>query len=105
MSTLEQYLAQAYRRDILGESGVVEMPVANPELVASTKAEIARIDALRLGAHLVNRDFVSYQNRRALVALLEHLEAQQVEAAEPKQLPAPEPAPEQGAEDAANREG
>jgi hypothetical protein len=82
---LDQYLAQAYRRDILGESGVVEMPAPDPQLLASVKAEIARIDALRLGAHLVNRDFVSYQNRRALVKLLAQLEAQK---------------PQEGAEDA-----
>jgi hypothetical protein len=39
-------------------------------------AEIARIDSLRLGAHLANRDFVSYQNRRALMALLDRLKQQ-----------------------------
>ena len=91
---LDRYLAQAYRRDILGESGVVEMPAPDPQLIEDVKAEIARIDALRLGAHLVNRDFCSYQNRRALVDLLARLEAPQPE--EPVLLPAPQ----EGAEDA-----
>ena len=77
---LDRYLTDSYRRDILRESVVVEMPTPNPELLATVKAQIAEIDALRLGANLVNRDFVSYQNRRALVALLKHLEAQQSDA-------------------------
>lgn len=73
---LERYLTDVYRRDILGESVGVEMPAANPELITQAKAEIARIDALRLGPHLANRDFVSFQNRKALVQLLAELEAQ-----------------------------
>ena len=79
---LSQYLTQVYRRDILGESVGVEMPAPDPKLLASVKAEIARIDALRLGPNLVNRDFVSYQNRRALIALLKQLQAQQTQQAE-----------------------
>lgn len=86
---LTRYLTDVYRRDILGESVGVEMPAADPELIASAQAEIARIDALRLGPHLPNRDFVSYQNRRALVRLLQDLKAQEA-AEEPKQLPAPD---------------
>jgi hypothetical protein len=73
---LDHYLTDCYRRDILGESVGVEMPAPDPKLIASAKAEIARIDALRLGASLVNRDFVAYQNRRALIKLLQQLEAQ-----------------------------
>ena len=45
---LARYLAQAYRRDILGESNAVEVPATDPELLAEAKAEIARIDGLRL---------------------------------------------------------
>jgi hypothetical protein len=64
---LNEYLGQAYRRDVLGESVEVEMPDIDRKLI---EAEIARIDALKLGAHLANRDFASYQHRRALAALL-----------------------------------
>ena len=71
--SLDQYLSQVYRRDIMGESVAVEVPKADPKLLGQIEAEIARIDALKLGAHLVSRDFVSYQNRRALVALREKL--------------------------------
>lgn len=71
-----RYLTDSYRHDILGESVGVEMPVANPELIALVEAGIARIDEMRLGPHLANRDFVSYQNRRALVRLLAQLKAQ-----------------------------
>lgn len=74
MEALDRHLAQVYRRDILGESEAVEMPEPNAELIKAAKAEMARIDALHLGANLVNRDFVSYQNRRALAALLAELE-------------------------------
>ena len=70
MTELQRYLTDVYRRDILCESVVVEMPQPNPKLVEEVKTEIARIDALRLGSNLANRDFVSYQNRRALEALL-----------------------------------
>ena len=72
---LDRYLADSYRRDVMGESVKVEMPTANPQLIAEIEAEIARVDGLRLGAHLANRDFVSYQNRRALVKLLVQLKA------------------------------
>ena len=41
------------------------------DLIAEIKAEIARIDALKLGANLANRDFVAYQTDASLVALLE----------------------------------
>ena len=80
---LATYLSQVYRRDILGESVRVEIPVADPALIAEIKAEIARIDALRLGANLANRDFVSYQNRQALQTLLDQL------AAQPEEQPLP----------------
>jgi hypothetical protein len=69
---LSNFLAQAYRQDVLGESLEVEMPDLDPELVDRA---IAAIDALKLGAHLASRDFVAYQNRRALVALRDRLKA------------------------------
>jgi hypothetical protein len=73
---LNRYLTQVYRRDILGESVEVGMPVPEPQLVADIKAELARIDALRLGSNLASRDFVSFQNKQALEKLLAQLEAQ-----------------------------
>lgn len=73
---IARYLNYSYRRDILGESVGVEMPAADPVLMQEVEAEIAQIDALRLGPHLANRDFVSYANRRALVRLLQQLKSQ-----------------------------
>ncbi len=69
---LDEYLTQAYRRDVLHESVEVTMPDISPELI---DREIDRIDGLKLTAHLANRDFASYQHRRALVALKEMLNA------------------------------
>jgi len=74
---LDRYLAQSYRREVMGESVKVEVPPLRPQLIAEIEAELARIDGLRLGGHLANRDFVSYQNRRALVRLLAQLKANQ----------------------------
>ena len=76
MNDLGRYLTQAYRRDVKGESVKIEMPKATAELIASIKAQVAHIDGLGLGANLVDRDFVGYQNRRALARLLVQLEAQ-----------------------------
>ena len=85
---LEQYLADAYRRDILGESVEVAMPAPDPVLIAEVEKEIADIDALRLGASLASRNFCIYQNRRALASLLLALRAAKQEAE--KQEPVPE---------------
>lgn len=82
---MDRYLTQAYRRDILGESVGIEMPAPDPELIATVKREITRIDELRLGASLASRDFVAYQNKRALVRLLEQLER--------NKGPSPQPSP------------
>jgi hypothetical protein len=71
---LSYFLVQTYRRDVLGESLEVEMPEVD---LAEVERRIAAIDALKLGVHLANRDFVSYQNRRALVALRNKLKAVQ----------------------------
>ena len=68
--SLDSYLAQCYRRDVLGHNINVMAPEPTPELRAAAKAGLARIDSLRLGASLANRDYVSYQNRKALAALL-----------------------------------
>jgi hypothetical protein len=57
----------------MGESVDVKMPGPDPKLLAEVEAEIARIDALKLGAHLASRDFVAYQNRRALIVLRDKL--------------------------------
>ena len=71
---LKRYLVQAYQRDILHESVEITPLTSTSDLVNEIKAEIARIDALRLGANLAQRDFASYQARRALVALLDGLQ-------------------------------
>jgi hypothetical protein len=73
---LDRYLAESYRRDVMGESVKIETPAPDPSLIAEIEAEIARIDGLRLGANLANRDFVTYQNRRALMRLLMQLRTQ-----------------------------
>jgi hypothetical protein len=77
---LGQYLADSYRRDILVESVEVAMPAPDPALIQEVEKEIADIDALRLGSNLASRSFCAYQNRRALVALLQQLRAARQEA-------------------------
>jgi hypothetical protein len=71
---LKRFLTQRYQRDILHGSVQITPMVSSQDLVDEIKAEIARIDALKLGANLAQRDFVSYQTRRALVELLAQLE-------------------------------
>ena len=71
---LKRYCAQVYRRDILRESVAVEPLADTKGVVDEIKAEIARIDAIGLGANLAQRDFISYQRRRALEELLDALE-------------------------------
>jgi hypothetical protein len=73
---LTGYLAAAYRRDILHES-VQVMPLSElTDVEDEIKAEIARIDGLRLGASLAQRDFVSYHTRKMLVELQNALKSQ-----------------------------
>jgi hypothetical protein len=67
---LKRYMWEVYERDILGKESVVEVPEMTPELIAEAKAEMARIEGLRLGASLSSRDFAAYQARRALAGLL-----------------------------------
>jgi len=76
---LDSYLTQSYRRDVMGERVVVDKPAPSDELLAEVEAEIARIDALHLGASLASRDFVAYQNRRALFRLRMQLKTAQQE--------------------------
>lgn len=71
---LRRYLAQVYRRDILGESVGVEMPQVDAGLLDEIKGEIKRIDDMRFGAMLADRDFGLYQRRRALGRLLQQIE-------------------------------
>jgi hypothetical protein len=70
---LDRYLTQSYRREVLGEKIEVEMPAPEDKLIAEIEAEIAKVDALHLGAHLASRDFAAYQNRRAMQRLLMQL--------------------------------
>ena len=86
MTDLRDYLVQAYRRDILNESVVIEMPTPDPKLIAKVKAELAYINGLGLGANLVNRNFVLAQNKQALEKLLAQLQAaQQLQAKQAQQ--------------------
>jgi len=71
VSDIGRYLTDVYRRDILGESLEVAIPAVD---VAEVKARIKEIDDLGLRDYLQQRDFVSFQNRRALVKLLARLE-------------------------------
>ena len=99
--SLNRYLAQAYRRDILNESVVIEMPAPDPKLIAEVEAELARINALGMGANLVNRNFVLAQDKQALEKLLAQLKARQQEQSqeqpqeEPLALPPPESSPQE----------
>jgi hypothetical protein len=77
---LDRYLTQSYRREVLGESVTVEMPSPEDKLIMEIEQEIARIDALQLGAHLASRDFAAYQNRRALSRLLIQMRTARLEA-------------------------
>jgi hypothetical protein len=79
---LGHYLSEVYRRDILGESVRVEMPQADPKLVKEIEAELARIEAIGLGADLASRDFGSYQRRRALQDLLAQIKSAREEPAQ-----------------------
>jgi hypothetical protein len=74
---LGRYLNDSYRRDVMGESVKVETPAAEPGLIERVRATLASIDALRLGANLINRDFVAAQHKRALERLLRELEQQE----------------------------
>jgi hypothetical protein len=90
---LGHYLSEVYRRDILGESVRVEMPQADPKLIKEIEAELARIEAIGLGADLASRDFGSYQRRRALRDLLTQIRKSE-----------PPPPPPEGADNAADSE-
>lgn len=70
---LTKYLTQSYSRDVLRKQTTVEMP-ADPNAIGAAKAELARINALGLGASLAQRDFVSYQSKVALEKFLERVE-------------------------------
>jgi hypothetical protein len=71
---LRQFLRQSYQRDVMHTPVQITPMSADAGLIAEIKAELARIDAMRLGANLAQRAFVDYQNRRALVELLGKLE-------------------------------
>jgi len=75
---LDTYLTQSYRREVLGDAVTVEMPPVSDKLIAEIEKEIGRIDGLNLGAHLANRDFVSYTNRRAMLRLLLKLKSERI---------------------------
>jgi len=71
---LQRYLAQKYKKDVLGQQVVIDQLGGDKSVIDEIKAEIARIDALKLGANLAQRSFIDYQNRRALEDLLNVLQ-------------------------------
>lgn len=71
---LKEYLLASYRKDVMHQSAKVETLMATPEQIAEAKAELAKINALGLGSSLAQRDFVSYQNKRALEKFLKDAE-------------------------------
>jgi hypothetical protein len=79
MNEIAEYLSTSYRREVLRESVEVKVPPITPEAIEAAKEKLKSIDALKLGANLVNRDFVAYQDRRALLAFLAMAEQQQKE--------------------------
>jgi len=81
--SIDHYLAQSYRKDVLGHHVEVVPPKRTEEMIKDAKVRLAKIDGLRLGASLANRDYVSYQNRRALARLLAQWEEQEVRDATP----------------------
>lgn len=87
MTNLRDYLAQAYRRDILNESVVIEMPTPDPQLIADIEAELAYINGLGFGANLVNRNFVLAQNKQALEELLAQLTQSQLTQSQEQSQP------------------
>ena len=87
MSVITHYLVQSYRHDILGESVVVEMPAPDPALIAQVEAELGKIDSLRMGPALANRNFVLAQHRTALQRLLAQLKAQRQEEPQAEEQP------------------
>ena len=72
---IADYLNLSYRHDVLGDRRVIPANAlsANPEFVAALKAELKRIRDLG-SSNLAQRDFVSYQNVRAIEAALAELE-------------------------------
>ena len=82
MDVLGVYLNASYRRDVMRETVEVTMPAPDPEVKASTEKELARINALRLGVNLAQRDFASYQHKRALERLLAFWKEEEANAGE-----------------------
>lgn len=82
MDALGVYLNASYRRDVMRETVEVAMPAPDPEVKASAEKELARINALRLGANLAQRDFASYQHKRALEHLLAFWKEEEANASE-----------------------
>lgn len=72
---IDKYLTLAYRRTVQGENVDPDSALqTTEEYKAALKDELRRINKLGLGANLASRDFVSYQNKRAIEAALKKLE-------------------------------
>jgi hypothetical protein len=72
---LSKYLAECYRRDVMGQPLTIEDPRMTRELALEIQAEMERIDGMGLGANLAQRSFGDYQHRNAMIALLDRLKA------------------------------
>lgn len=77
MDVLGTYLNASYRREVMKENVEVAMPTPDPAVVAAAKSEVDRINALGLGSNLVQRDFASFQHKRALEKLITHWNKQE----------------------------
>lgn len=73
-SRIAEYLSLAYRHDVLGDRKVAPERALrqDPEYVTALKDELKRIRSIGV-SNLAQRDFVSYQNARAIEAALKRL--------------------------------
>jgi hypothetical protein len=71
---ITEYLTLSYRHDVLGDRRATPERAlhSDDEYVAALKAELKRIRDLGI-SNLAQRDFVSYQNARAIEAALKRL--------------------------------
>ncbi len=68
------FLDLAYRRTVLGQRVEPDSALQDDaQFEAALRAELARINAIGLGANLASRDFVSYQHKRAIEGALAEL--------------------------------
>jgi hypothetical protein len=72
---IASFLDLAYRQKVLGQRVYPESVLRDDvQFIAALRTELARINAIGLGANLASRDFASYQHKRAIEAALIELE-------------------------------